>query len=94
MRRLRKRVPPLVSVTTVEVLRPFVVRIGFDDGSEREVDLEPMLWGPMFEPLKAQPDLFRQVRVDHVAGTIVWPNGADLDPVVLHGSAAPAPGGG
>jgi hypothetical protein len=47
----------------------------------------------MFEPLKAQPDLFGQVRVDDEAGTIVWPHGADLDPVVLHGSAEPAPRG-
>jgi hypothetical protein len=31
------------------------------------------------------PDLFRQVAVDPELGTIVWPNGADMDPDVLHG---------
>ena len=91
MRRLRKRVPPLVRVTAVEVVRDFVVNVGFADGTQREVDLEPRLWGPMFQPLKDDPQLFRQVRVDDAAGTIVWPNGADIDPVVLHGSAEPAP---
>ncbi len=83
-------VPPLVRVTGVEVVDGFVVRLCFDDGTEREVDLEGLLWGPMFEPLKEDPRLFRRVRVDENAGTIVWPNGADLDPVVLHGSAEPA----
>jgi hypothetical protein len=49
------------------------------------------------EPLRPNPDLFRQVRVDHELGTIVWPNGADMDPDVLRGdfeaagSTAPAP---
>ena len=91
MRRLRKRFPPLVRVTAVEVVREFVVQLEFDDGTERAVDLEPMLWGPVFEPIRTDPSYFRQVRVDDEAGTIVWPNGADIDPVVLHGSAEPAP---
>jgi hypothetical protein len=28
--------------------------------------------------------LFRQVRIDSEAGTLVWPNGADFDPATLH----------
>jgi hypothetical protein len=39
----------------------------------------------VFEPLRRDPELFRRVRVDHELGTVVWPNGADLDPDVLHG---------
>jgi hypothetical protein len=81
----------MVRVTDVEVVRDFVVKVSFDDGTTREVDLEPLLWGPMFEPLRQDPGLFRQVRADEESGTIAWPNGADLDPVVLHGSAEPAP---
>jgi hypothetical protein len=30
------------------------------------------------------PTFFAAVRVDLEAGTVVWPNGADLDPLVLH----------
>lgn len=72
-------------ITSVEPLQGFVLKLSFDDGTEREVDLENELWGPVFEPLRTNPDLFRQVQVDRELGTIVWPNGADMDPDVLHG---------
>jgi len=78
-------------IQTVEPLEGFVLRLSFDDGSVREIDLEAELWGPVFEPLHHDAQLFRQVRVDEELGTIVWPNGADLDPDVLHGDARPTP---
>ena len=74
-------------ICNVEPLEGFVLRLAFDDGTVREIDLEAELWGPVFEPLRDDPQLFRQVRVDEELGTIVWPNGADLDPDVLHGNA-------
>jgi hypothetical protein len=37
----------------------------------------------MLEPVRRDPQLFRSVRVDETLGTVVWPNGADLDPDVL-----------
>jgi hypothetical protein len=42
----------------------------------------------VFEPLK-DPEVFRQVRVDEELGTVVWPNGADLDPDLLSSSTSP-----
>jgi Protein of unknown function (DUF2442) len=75
-------------VSSVEPLKGFVLRLGFDDGTVREINLEDELWGPMFERLRRDPQLFRQVSVDEELGTIVWPNGADMDPDVLHGDAA------
>lgn len=69
-------------VVRADVLSGFVVRLEFDDGFIREIDLEPELWGPMFEPLR-DPKVFRQLRVDPEIGTIVWPNGADLAPEFL-----------
>jgi Protein of unknown function (DUF2442) len=76
-------------IVSVDPLEGFVLKLVFEDGSEREVDLEEDLWGPVFGPLRAQPELFRQVRVDPELGTIVWPNGADMDPDVLHGDFQP-----
>jgi Protein of unknown function (DUF2442) len=46
--------------------------------------------GPVFEEIARYDDLFAQVRVDTEIGTITWPNGADLDPDVLHGDHEPA----
>lgn len=70
-------------VNRVEVIRDFVLRLEFDDGLVREVDLGAELHGPVFGPLR-DPSLFRQVKVDPELGTIVWPNGADLAPEFLH----------
>jgi len=74
----------MVTVTAVEPLADYTLRLTFDDGSERVVDLADELWRPMGEPLR-DAVYFRQVRVDPELGTIVWPNGFDLDPDVLHG---------
>jgi Protein of unknown function (DUF2442) len=79
----------LVDITSVEVLGHYRLRLGFSDGSTRDVDLTGELHGPVFEPL-ADPEYFSQVRVDPELGTVVWPNGADLDPLVLHGDFEPA----
>lgn len=78
----------MVHVTQVEPREGFVLRLWFDDGSEKDVDVEWLLQGPIFDPVRNDPEFFRQVRVE--GGTAAWPNGADMDPVVLHGSALPA----
>lgn len=82
------RIPKLAHVTGVELLHDRVVRLAFDDGCEGVLDLAPRLHGPIFEKAAADLDYFRQVRIDEEAGTLVWPNGADLAPEVLHVEAA------
>ena len=47
------------------------------------MDLKPLLTGPVFEPLKEQR-YFERVSVDPIAGTVVWPNGADFVPEALY----------
>lgn len=55
----------------------------FEDGAAGEVDLAPVLqFTGVFAPL-SDPAYFGKVRVDPDAGSIVWPNGADLCPDVL-----------
>lgn len=61
------------------------VFVRFDDGVEGEVDLRQVI--PEFKNLLAplaDPAYVAQVRADPQAGTITWPNGVDLDPVVLY----------
>jgi hypothetical protein len=82
-----KSIDRIPKVVAVEVVPPHALRITFDDGLVRTVDLANDLWGTMFEPLK-DPSYFALVTVDH--GTVVWPNGLDLDPLVLHGDFEPA----
>jgi hypothetical protein len=77
----------MVTVRAAESLEGYVLRLRFSDGLEGTVDLEPLLWGPIFEPLR-DPTYFRRVRVSRDAGTVVWPNGADLAPEALHSLVA------
>lgn len=79
--------PAVVSVVPLE---PYVVRVGFGDGEIRDVDIEPLLDGPVFAALRNR-DEFRRVRVDGQTGAVVWSNGADLDSDVIYG-IAPAAG--
>jgi len=80
----------MVRVKSVKPLDGFRVRLGFTDGSSKEIDLEPYLHGPVFDPIRDDPEMFRSVRVDERMGTIVWPNGADMDPDVLYLGLKPA----
>ncbi len=60
------------------------LQLAFDDGSQGEIDLRSHIsFSGVFEALD-HDDEFRKVRVNSDTGTIEWPNGADLDPVVLY----------
>ena len=67
--------PDIVEITSVEPLAGFATRVTFTDGSQRVIDLEPYLFGPVFEPIRSDPAVFRRVFVDH--GALTWPNGAE-----------------
>ena len=80
----------MVRIASVRVLQGHRVRLTFTDGSEKDIDLAPYLNGPVFEPLLRDPEAFRAVCIDEELGTIVWPNGADIDPDVLYHGWTPA----
>lgn len=80
--------PLLVEVTPAD---GHTVHVRFEDGLEAEVDLSYLLdYGGVFEPLR-DVGYFRQLRADPEAGTIVWPNEADITPESLYARAQSHP---
>ena len=81
----------MIRISSVQPAEGHQVILSFTDDSTGQIDLEPLLRGPIFDAIRSSPDFFAQVQVDPQLGTIHWPNGADLDPDVLyelaHGAA-------
>jgi len=75
-------------ITDVRATAPYRVELWFTDGSHGQVDLAPWIQEArgVFAALQ-DAAFFAQVLVDREAGTIVWPNGADLDPDILFEAA-------
>jgi hypothetical protein len=79
-------VEPLVDITAVEVLGDYRLRLTFADGIVGDADFDSREWRGVFEPLR-DPAYFSRVEVDEAAGTIAWPNGADMAPEPLYETA-------
>lgn len=83
-------------IISARALAPFRLDLTFSDGTRGIVDLSAWIAGRSgVARALADPALFRQVQVDREAGTVVWPNGVDLDPDALyddlrHQTRAPA----
>jgi hypothetical protein len=73
----------ILRILQAEVRGHYTLWLAFNDGTQKMVDLRPLLTGPVFEPLH-DPAHFSQVRIDSICGTVVWPNGADLAPEALY----------
>jgi hypothetical protein len=71
------------SVISFQATAPYTLRLVFEDGSIQVIDFLPILAGELFGPLR-ELKLFNQVKLDPEARTVVWPNGADFDPALLH----------
>ena len=74
---------PIYKVKSLKRLAPYTLRIGFDDDTEQTIDFQPVLAGELYGPLQ-DPVVFGQVSIDSEVHTLVWPNGADFDPAILH----------
>jgi hypothetical protein len=72
-------------IRSVQAGPGFTLLLGFADGTSGTVDLTDDVDGRsgVFAPLQ-DPGYFARVIVDDEAGTVVWPNGLDLDPDVLY----------
>jgi hypothetical protein len=73
----------ILRITKANVCGPSLLALDFNDGSNKVVDVRPLIQGPIFEPLR-EPGFFAQVTLDRVCGTVVWPNGADFAPEALY----------
>lgn len=73
----------LHEIIEASVVAPYGIRVTFEDGVTKEIDLEPMLFGQLFGPLR-DPEMFAQMRLDPEFHTVVWPTDADFDPETLY----------
>jgi hypothetical protein len=77
----------MLRIRYATTLDGYTVRLTLTSGEIVERDLEAILWGPAFEPLRDR-ERFRAVSVE--AGTLVWPGALDVDPdTLIWGGAAP-----
>ncbi|WP_448204469.1 DUF2442 domain-containing protein [Azospirillum sp. sgz302134] len=86
----------LKDIVDVMPLDGYRLHLRFEDGAEGDVDVaELVAFDGVFAPLQDRR-AFASVRVDADLGTVVWPNGADLDPSVLYSlvTGSPLPGEG
>ena len=74
---------PIHRIIGCEYVAPYALRLRFGDGFETTVDLADVLEGELYGPLR-DPFVFSRVALDSEVGTVVWPNGADFDPAILH----------
>jgi len=70
-------------VTAFVIVADYTIQLQFNDGTEQTINFEPILYGPVFGQLRDLA-LFEQVQLEENFGTLEWPNGADVDPTVLH----------
>jgi len=72
-----------VHVTDVTYLADYKLRLEFNNGVVKDIDLKDELYGEVFEPLK-DIQRFKQVTINPNTNTIEWPNGADFAPEFLY----------
>src|SRR5580700_2288400 len=72
----------ILHIIETRVCGPSHLRLVFNDGIRKTVDVAPLLTGPVFEPLR-DPAYFAHAELDAHCGTVSWPNGADFAPEAL-----------
>ena len=81
----------LKDVVEVRPLGGYRVHLRFEDGVEGDLDLGKLIeFKGIFAPLRDENE-FAKVRVHPDLGTIIWPNGADIDPDVLYSTVLGKP---
>jgi len=68
-------------VIKAEYVQEYILRITFDNGTQKTVDCSQWLKGGIFKPLE-DVSYFQLFYVD--GWTVAWPNGADIAPETLY----------
>ncbi len=71
----------MLEVAGVEPLDGYWLRLTLSDGQIIEREVGDAMSGPVFEPVRADREVFEAAFVD--AGTVAWPGNADLAPETL-----------
>jgi hypothetical protein len=71
----------LIWVTDAQYVSDYKIALTFNDGFKKTVDMQPCLYGTVFEPLK-DIDNFKKFHVSD--WSVEWYNGADLSPEFLY----------
>ena len=71
----------MLKVSDVDYLKDYKLKVKFNDGISKTIDLFPYLNGPIFGELK---DKEKFVQYGLTRCTIEWANGADLAPEFLY----------
>jgi len=75
-------------ITDVEYEAGYCLRLRFEDGNLRRVDLADHLDGEVFEPLR-DAGRFQTAHLNADIDTVVWDNGADMSPDFLYAISSP-----
>jgi hypothetical protein len=70
-------------LSAMKYIAEYRLWLQFEDGSQGEIDLQPELWGEVFEPLR-DVAYFKTVKLDKELNTVCWGNGADFAPEFLY----------
>ena len=68
----------MLSVTEVAAVEAGWLRVVWDDGVTRVVDIRPKMTKHLALEMLAVPEIFRDVSVVPGGGGVEWPNGADF----------------
>ena len=71
----------ILKVIKADYITDYSVKLKFNDGLEKIIDLKKELYGSVFEPL-GDKEYFQKFYID--CNTISWPNGADFAPEYLY----------
>ena len=70
----------MVKITQINVLEKYHIKMVFDDGVEKIIDLTPFIGEDSLTKPLCDPNFFRQVKIYDNGRGIYWPNDYDVCP--------------